>query len=175
MEIKRLNVEKIIRDTGKKRQEEIIDLESRSKPLRELVVIENFTVNEITGKSYATSFPPPSGMFFSRISPAYEGGFISRLVLKVSPDNPDIPIRTINFDGFSTVVAGNHIFAKIPKYEEKKISSDFHFHSGHYSESRIFHLDRDFNPEESAIELAILAEDGTVLRKDRAINYKIFV
>ena len=175
MKSEELNLKKIIQDAGKKRQKEIADLESRSKSLQELVVIENFTVNEIIAESYATSFTPRSERVIGGKSSIYEGGFTSRLVLKVSPYNQDIPVKTINFDGFSTVMVGNHISAKIPKYEEKKIARDLHFPSGPYSRDRIFYFDRDFNPEESAIELAILAEDGTVLRKDRAINYKIFV
>jgi len=106
-------------------------------------------------------------------SPVYQGGFTSRLVLKVSPDNRDVPVRTLKFDGFSVVRAGDYVSAQIPRYEEKRVNSGFH--SGPYDRDRVFYFDRNFNPEESAIELALLSADGNVLRRDRAVNYKNFV
>ncbi|RLE39592.1 hypothetical protein DRJ17_00140 [Candidatus Woesearchaeota archaeon] len=173
MRSQKIDLDKIMKDGEKKRQKEIEDLESRSKPLSELIVTENFSVDEVVSESYVTSFTPYSEMVFGGKPPVYKGGFTLRLLLRVSPENPDIPIRTLIFDGVSVVRVGDCISAKIPKYEKKRIYSGFH--SGPCDRDRVFYLDRDFNPEESAIELALISADGKVLRRDRAINYKNFV
>jgi len=172
MTSQKFNMDKIMQDAEKKRQQEIADLESRSKKLYELVATENFTVNEVVAESYTTSFTPYSEMSFGGSSPVYRGGFTSRLVLKVSPDNRDVPVATLNFDGLSVVKAGDYIAAQIPRFEEKRIGTGFH--SRPYDRDKVFYFDRDFNPEESAIELTLLSTDGNVLRKDRAVNYKKF-
>jgi len=168
-----VNMEKIIQDAEKKRQQEISDLESRSKKLYELVATENFTVDEVIAESYATSFTPYSEMMIGGRSPVYRGGFTSRLVLKVSPDNQDVPVATLNFDGISVVKAGDYIAAQIPKFEEKRVETGFH--SGPYNKDRVFYFDRSFNPEESAIELTLISPYGDVLRRDRSVDYKNFV
>ncbi|OYT57321.1 MAG: hypothetical protein B6U68_02035 [Candidatus Aenigmarchaeota archaeon ex4484_14] len=172
MKSQKLDMNQIVQNAKEKKKQEIADLESHSKQLHELVVTENFTVDEVVAESYATFFTPHSEMVIGERSPVYRGGFTSRLVLKVSPDNQDVPVRTLRFNGFSVVRAGDYISAKIPRYEEKRVGSGFH--SGPY-DNRVFYFDRDFNPEESAIELAILSADGNVLRRDRAVNYKNFV
>lgn len=173
MKSQKLDLNKIMRDSEKTRQQEISDLESRSKQLYEFIATENFTVDEVVAESYATSFTPHSEMIMGGSSFVYEGGFTSKLVLKVSPDNQDVPVRTLSFDGLSVVRAGDYISAQIPRYEEKKVGTGFHF--GPYNRDRVFYFDRDFNPEESAIELALLSAEGNVLRRDRAVNYKNFV
>jgi hypothetical protein len=173
MESQELDMNKIMQNFEEKRQQEIADLESRSKQLYELVATENFTVDEVVAESYATSFTSHSEMRSGGSSPVYRGGFTSRLVLKVSPDNQDVPVRTLSFEGLSVVRAGDYISAQIPRYEEKRVGSGFH--SGPYDRDRVFYFDRNFNSEESAIELALLSEDGNVLRIDRAVNYKNFV
>lgn len=171
MKSQKLDMNKIMQDAEEKRQQEIADLESRSKHLYELVATENFTVDEVVAESYATSFTPH--MMIGGRSPVYRGGFTSKLVLKVSADNQDVPVTTLNFDGLSVVKAGDYISAQIPRYEEKRVGTGFH--SGPHDRDRIFYFDRDFNPEESAIELALLSTDGNVLRRDRSVNYKSFI
>ncbi len=173
MKSQKLDVSKIRQDVEKKEQQEITDLESRSKQLYELVATEKFTVDEVVAESYATSFTPHSEMRFGGSSPVYRGGFTSRLVLKVSPDNQDVPVTTLNFDGLSVVKSGDYISAQIPRFEEKRVGTGFH--SGPYDKDRVFYFDRDFHPEESAIELALLSTAGTVLRRDRSVSYKDFV
>ncbi|MEA3248609.1 MAG: hypothetical protein U9Q73_02790 [Nanoarchaeota archaeon] len=159
--------------TGGERQKEIADLKSRSRHLYELVATENFTVDEVVAESYATSFTPNSKMILGGRFPVYRGGFTSKLVLKVSPDNQNVPVTTLNFNGISVVKAGDYISAQIPRFEEKRVGAGLH--SGPYERDRVFYLDRDFNPEESAIELALLSTDRNVLRRDRSINYESFV
>ncbi len=152
---------------------EITELESRSKQLYELVVTEYFTVDEVVAESYPTLIIPHSKIQIGIEHPGYEGGFTSRLVLKVTPVRQDVPVRTLIFDGISIVKAGDYIAAKIPKFEEKRLEDEFYF--GPYERRKVFYFDRDFNSEEHAIELSILSKDGNILRKDRAINYKDFV
>src|SRR3989344_1479691 len=115
------DMKQIIQDAEKKRQQEIENLESSSRSLYTLVATEEFTVDEVVAESYATSFTPHSEMRVGGSSPVYNGGFTSRLILKVSPNNQDLPVRTIYFNGFSIVRAGDYVSAKIPRYEEKKI------------------------------------------------------
>lgn len=167
-----LDTKKISQEAKEKRQQEIEDLESRSKQLYELVVTEKFTVKEVVAESYTTSFTPDSELRLGGRSPVYEGGFTSRLILKVSPDNQDVPITILNFDGLSVVRAGDYVSAQIPRYEKIRVGTGFH--SGPYDRDRVFYLDRDFDVEESAIELAILSPEGTVSRRDRSVKYKTF-
>lgn len=173
MKCRTLDLNKILIEAEERRQQELKDLKSRSKPLCDLVVSENFTVNEVMGESYVT--PSHFNSFFEIIPGAtphvYSGSLTSKLVLKVTPDNQDIPVRSLNFDGNSSVRPGDYINAKIPKYKEKKVIPNC---SGScFSQDHIFYFDRDFNPEESAIELTILSEKGK--RTDRAVNYKDFM
>ena len=179
--------ENMIQDVERRRVERIKELQSRSKPLHELVVTEKFTVDDVVAKSYATSISPLSEMRLGGQSQIYNGGFISRLVLQVTPDIKDIPVRTITFEGISVVLAGDYISAQIPRFEKQTESGEefrgqgpriSHKFGGSGSSSMyelVFHLDRPYNPEESAIELAILSVDEKVLRRDRAVNYCDFV
>ncbi len=152
----------------RERQEEIKTLESRSKKLYELIASENFTVNEVIAESYATTFTPRSEMVFGGKSPFYRGGLTSGLILTVTPDNENIPVRKLSFYGISIVRGGDSISAKIPRYEEKAVGPNSGTH-------RLFYLDRAFNTEESAIELAILSNDRKILRIDRSVDYKEFI
>lgn len=156
-------------------QEGIIrDLESRSKKLSDLVFSERFTVDDVVGESHATSFTPDSEARYDGYSPVYDGGFTSKLALKVTADNKVVPVTTLKFDGISAVRAGDYISAKIPRYREERANGPSPCY-GCYGTERLFYVDRDFKPEESAIELTILSRDGEVLRRDRAVNYKEFI
>ncbi len=161
-----------LREAEKERKKQIKELKARSKPLRELIATAEFTVNEVLAESYATSFTPASEMRLGGRSPVYEGGLRSRLVLQVSPnDDPALVVRILKFDGISAVRAGDMISAKIPRYEEKTVNPVLP--EDQYNEGNVFYLDRDFKPEESAIELAILSKDRTILRTERATGYLI--
>lgn len=173
MKSQKPDMDKIIRDAEEKRLKEITDFESRSRQLYELIATEKFTVGEVVAETYATSFTPRSEVRFGGRSPVYRGGFTSKLVLKVSPDNQDVPVTTLNFNGFSIVKAGDYISAQIPRFEEKRVGTGLPF--GPYNKDDVFYLDRAFSPEEVAIELALLSADGNVLRRDRAVDYNIFV
>jgi len=106
------------------------------------------------------------------MSPRYDTGYNSNLVLKVAPER-DISVRTIYFNGVFPGLAGNKIFAQIPRYREEKIPSTSNFLKSRGEE--IFYIDREFKSEEEAIELSILSSDGKILRTDRSVNYEEFM
>lgn len=164
----KLNLRKKMPDFKKMNEQEMKKLESKSKKLNELIVSENFIVEEVISESYATSFTPKSEMVLGGYSPSYSVGHTSRLVLKVSPDNKEIPVQTLNFSGSSIIKAGDYISAKIPKYKKSK-------YNGLFKKEKTFYFDRDFNSEESVIELALLSENEEVLRKDRSVDYRNFI
>ncbi len=85
----------------------IEDLESRSKELYELLFLEKFTVKKVIATSHPTSFIT-SEVIGVRL-PTYEGGFISKLILEVTPENYNIPIRILNFNGYSIVKRDDYI------------------------------------------------------------------
>jgi len=160
--------------------------------LYRIIVTEKFTVNEVVAEYYTADITPHSEMIFGGISHSYEGGYISELELEVSPDNPNVPIKTLIFHGCSPVKVGDYISAKIPKFEEKRAGTEFPSDEVPYSKiedipqkidiTPIYnnikglinegHIDIHYNPKEIAIELAILSSDGKVLRTDRAANYR---
>jgi len=167
-------MEELLRDPNRmqkaeeSRRQEIAELEARSKELDELVVVENFTVEDVVSECCGTAFTPHSEIIIGGKSPSYEGGFTSNLTLKVTPDNA-IPVRTLNFKGSSVVRAGDYISAEILRCDERKIMEGFG--RPYHQEDKTFYFDRKFMPEETAIELAILSDDGKVLRRDRAVGY----
>ena len=168
---KKLDLDKIMQDAKAKRIQELSDLQAHSKELYELVATEYFTVDDVVGESYSTSFTPDTEIVLGGSSRVYSAGFISKLVLRVSPDNHDVPVKTIHFDGFSGVRVGDYICAKIPRYDEKRVGIDPRF----IDKERVFYFDRVFHSEESAIELTLLSAGGNVLRRDRSVNYDYFV
>ena len=154
-------------------QQQIAKLKSKSKQLYELVSTENFNVDDVVAKSYATSVTPQSEMIIGGRSPHYNTGFTSQLVLKVTPINSQVPIKTLNFHGFSIVKAGDRISASIPKYRKEELGGEGYVKP--FNRAEIIYYDRDFNSEESAIELALLSADGKILRRDKAVDYENFV
>lgn len=156
----------------KERIERNKDLESRAKQLHELVVTEKFVITEAIGQDYPTSFTPSTEMIPSRTPPVYSGGFVSKLVLEVLPDDKDSPIRTLIFDGSDEVKAGDYIAAQIPRYKEERI--DMGFSLNPQEQESIFYVPRDFTAEENAIEIALLSPGGKVLRRKRSSKYDNF-
>jgi len=168
----KLDLEELEKEAEEKKQQKVKELEALSKPLYELIVSENFLIEDILGQSYAHSFTPISEVNFEGKSPRYDGGYSSDLVLKVLPER-DIPIKTLFFSGFFPGLIGNKISAKIPRYEKRNINEGYF--TCFSREARTFYLDRDFNDREEAIELAILSPKGKILRLDRAVGYGEFM
>ncbi|MDD5054588.1 MAG: hypothetical protein PHT91_03540 [Candidatus Nanoarchaeia archaeon] len=177
------SIEKLSEEIGKKSIKEImehldknlldyLDLKEKAKKLCELVFEEKFYVNGVVCESYATSFTPRSEICFGSAMSTYNGGFASKLVLDVLPDNQSIPVNTLHFRGFSAVRAGDNICAKMPKFKE--VNEYPPRLEDPLRKKRVFYVDRDFLPEESAIELAVLSDNGDILRIDRAVDYKNF-
>jgi hypothetical protein len=162
--------EKIEKQRRENRQKEIDGLRAKSKPLKELVVTEDFVVEEAICISHATSFTPQSELRLGGSSPSYRGGFAASLILKVKPLNENVPVRTIHFNGFSIATAGDHVSVKILRHEEKNISpNSLNFHSP-YHEPELLYFDRPFNEKESAIEISII-QKGKAQRIDRSVEY----
>ena len=112
--------------------------------------------------SYQTFITPSSEAIYGGMSPGYSGGYLSKLGLDVRPWKENVPVKKLNFNGFSPVKSGDVIIAKIPVYEEKKFSN-WHFEKN-------FYLPREMGLEESAVEIVILSSDG-LLRTDRSVEY----
>ena len=155
----------------KEREKKIAELTQQSKNLYEIVVEEEFDVEQVIGETHATSHTPVSEMRIGGRSPIYHTGFTSKLILKVTSTKADMSVHLLNFNGISPVMAGHHIRVQIPRYEEKKMQKDMFDYSSH---ERTFYLDRAFNLEETAIELSIIGENGRVLKTDRAVEYDQF-
>lgn len=169
----KFDLKDIIKNAELKRQEQIKDFKANSKNLYELLIFENFKINEVNSQIYTTNCTPNSNIIFNCIKPmSYHSGFTPKLTLKVTPNDKYNPIRTLIFEGISPVKAGDYISAQIPRYEEKKVSANFY--SGPFNKELVFYFDREFNQEESAIELVLISEDGNILRRDKAINYDGF-
>ncbi len=117
----------------------------RVKNLSELIFSEDFTVDYV----------------FSE----FDSEVIT--ILDVTPDN-DIPIETLVFKGYSPVIAGNSITAKVARYDlEKAGPTKWH--------TSIYFARNKWNKEESAIEIIIWDEEGDAMRTDEAKDYKKFM
>ncbi len=171
----KVNEKEIMKRQKEEFEQQLEEARALSKPLHELVVSVNFTVDDVIATSQTTSFTPSSERVIGGESPVYHEGFIFKSVLQVTPDAQDIPVRAINFAGISAVRAGDYIAAQIPRYEERVVYPGF-FAKRYIGDDKryTFFYDRDFKPNEFAIELKIL-EGGRVLRTERAINYNKFV
>ncbi len=150
----KLDLREIYKGAEDQRNKRIAELERISKPLHELVFSENFRIIDVIGESYPTSYSPMPHMGGS--SPTHDTGFTSRLTLDVDPEDKDIAVKTLKFDGFSIVRAGDYVTAKIPRYKEEIVKGGFY---AGYSNERVFYLERSFEPVEFAIELVIFGDN----------------
>ncbi|MBS3113397.1 hypothetical protein J4418_04920 [Candidatus Woesearchaeota archaeon] len=122
---------------------------AKTNDLSELVVNEDFTIDGVISEIYCT-----------------EKGIFPKLTLKVTPKK-NIVVKTLSFEGYSPVETGDRVSAKIARYDKiKRLNVPWSGYSYH---------ERNFNKEESAIELIIKAEDGSALRIDRSWNYNNFL
>ena len=173
---------KALKREEKAKEEELKFLISCSKPLSDLVVEEKFLIENVLSETHGTFYAP--SLVSGGRSPVHEMGYISILHLEVLPISENIPIRKLNFKGFSTLRVGDYISVKIPRYEEKIIRtgilSENRFNSqlrlgGNNLAKRTFYLDREFKAQESAIEINILSVEDTTLRVERAVDYFRFL
>ena len=158
-------------------------LRARSKNLCDLVISEEFTVEEVISYSHSTLIISEPSAFEVKYdgSPieleTYRTGFTSETCLRVKPKNNKVGIEYLIFIGSSIVKKGDYISAKIPKYEEKKLLHEASPNGLRYETfvKEVFYLERKkFNQKEKAIELSILSEKGDILRIDKAVDYNIF-
>jgi len=135
-----------------------------SKTPYKFVVSEDFVIDDVVAKTYQTDVYIPSTRW--EWGHNKKGGYTSKLFLKVKPDNADVVVNALIFEGISIVKAEDHISAKIPRCDW------FHHQTDSY---RWGYFRRGYKPTETAVELSLLSEDGKILRRDRAANYKSFV
>ena len=169
-EFEKLDTQKYHEDIERAKQKELRELQLGAKDLHELVVFERFFVQRTLQETKATSHTPSSEAIMGGRSPTYNTGFITSLTLYVDPTN-QIPIRELTFNGSSIVRPGDHIYASIPLYEEKRpqLSMPFPLPG---QKGEVFYHTRDFKSQELAIELAIINTDGrTIGSRDRSIEY----
>lgn len=134
-----INLGKELKAAEKREKLRLKALRALQIPLYALVVSEKFTVAEVVAESSETSFTPDSEKRYGGSSPRYSGGFTSKTILEVVPDRKNLPVRTLEFYGFSGVLAGNHIKAKIPRYEEIRDGV-----IGPFEHEKVFYIDRGF-------------------------------
>ena len=140
-------------------------IRDESKKLYELLVKERFIVEGVLGESKTLSYTSSSDMIVRGESIGGITAIYPKITLEVLPDK-EIPVRFINFDGYSPVKKGDYIEAIIPKYEERRF----------FEVDSILYTERDFKEKESAIELAILSKDKKeILRTDRTADYEYFI
>ena len=149
-------------------KEELKEQTKGSKELYELVFEEKFNVDKVLTESKEIS--APSGeIIIGGKNPYHTSGMSLRMILDVTPEK-DIPVRNLNFIGFSPIRAEDLILAKIPKYEKKSFRVAGH-RTVYDNGTRLFYFDREYNHVENVIELTILSPNGKPIRTDRAVNY----
>jgi hypothetical protein len=171
--LKDFSVEKATKRIQQKNEE----LRKNSKPLDKLVQTERFIVDSVLSKSYLTRFTPISEFRMGGSSPSYTGGYVIEVKLEVHPADSIIPVRKLNFSGYTAVMAGDSIAAKIPRFEEKtehQLGALFFDNRDPRYGTNHFYFDRKYCAEESAIEISILDNNNKVLRTERSIEYGNF-
>ena len=157
---------KLSKDFKRNEEKARRDLEARAKPLYELVHEETFEVQEVEAENYAHSVRSHSKPLFQR----YSVGYSTRTKIKVKPDNK-IPVRTLTFEGYTSIQKGDRITAVIPRYEthrEERGFSDWVPHG-------VIYTDRPYKADEEAIAIRKLGNKSKeVLRTDLSTNYESF-
>ena len=158
-----------LEDIKQREEDTFRKLQKHSKQLHELLITEYFRIASVHSKRHETSFTPHSEIVFGGRSPQYKGGYIQMLRLGVMPDKQENPIQTLYFQGDSPLRANDYICAKIPVYAQQKFNSIFF--SGN---DQVFYFERPVKPEEFAVEIAILSDEKSIIRVDRAANAELF-
>lgn len=159
------------------RKRELEELTRNSKPLEQLLVHETFQVLSVIQQSLSCSHTPISEMRIGGKSPIYNTGYSTIVTMEVRPFN-SIPVRTLVFNGISSVKRGDKVTALIPRYEKKHPLLTYVPENEEEVNRNLFYYDRPYKEVELAIELNILpqnSEDSTIARTERAVEYKNFV
>jgi len=144
------------------------------KKLRDFVFTRYFIVEEVVSRSYATSVDRNN--VFGSPPQIQRTGYRTEIVLTVRPkEDQYLVVRELKFKGNSPVKAGDHIGAKIPKYEEKRdiFSRDACLPLN--KRSRVKYVERDFRESEEAIEIMIHTPAGGTLRRDCAAHHSFYM
>lgn len=165
--------ENYLKKLKKEEERKLKDLQLRSKALSGLLVIEEFTIENIIVSSHHTYITPRSEIVVGGSSSSYKSGFTANSSLFVIPTNLNVPVRQLIFRGHSALKGGDYIRAVIPCYDKEEFTSLFGLIPGYYERghSQIFYLERALKEEESAIELVLLDKEKRSLRTERSVNY----
>lgn len=88
-------------------------MSGKGKSYEELVVTISGLVKGVIGKSMSMSHTPASEMMIGGSSPAYDTGYKNSLEIDFLPEDKEIPVRKLIFNGNSPIIAGNNIVAYI--------------------------------------------------------------
>lgn len=147
------------------------DLEARAKPIYELTHEELFEVESVVQESYEHIVSPMSEWRAGSSSDGYTAGYSTLTRLTVKPIDSRIPITSIEFKGPTSVKAGDAIHAVISRHETHEGDRNF----DDYTPRNILYTDREYRPNEEAIEIKILsAVFKKVVRTERSVNYNEF-
>ena len=142
-----------------------------SKDKSKFIVSEKFIVERVLSKTKKYHIQDPRDSNFvgfglsSHYTEGQEVGQSTTFYLKVRAHEKSLPIKLLEFSGYTGAKAGSYIVAKIPRCEEK---------GRRVLENERFYVDREFKPKESAIEIAVMAGNLEIERNQSA-DYDNFV
>lgn len=170
------DIVKIIEDDAEKRKIKRQIDEGIIKPLDELIVSGIFTVDEIISQAAMTSVVDGEVVIGGRNSSRETGqNYFSTLKvtprMNTDPDN-ESPVNKLNFYGMTPVRSGENIMAQIPRYSTIKVRCKM---TSCYDDGiEELYTVRKFRTEETAVEISILNDHGSIIRIDRSSDYKRF-
>jgi len=116
-----------------------------------------------------------------------DGGYITTNTLTVIPLNKNCPIRTLTFEGYTPIIGGNIISAKVLKYFLHTFSSSARSRTSEFGlRDKIVCIERPYNSTESALEISLHKKsinyfinrifktslEEKTIRVDKSIEYK---
>jgi hypothetical protein len=180
------------------------DIVKRSKPLSELVVEEKFLVEKVVCNNEIVDIYVDLNRYneygsminvdkirgtdgsineviddmFGDFSKGFntKGGIKPECFLMVKPFDKNCPIHTLKFSGYTPIIGGNIISAKIARYKEHEFRNFVRkYRRKHNMRPEVMTLynDRPYESVEVALELTMFDNDR-VVRKDRSPEYKLY-
>ena len=147
----------------------------KSKSLDELTVIKTFQVKRVLCENSAKQ------VYVDEEYGGYSndaGYSVKTTIGVVSVNDKENPVRTLTFNGYCAVRAGDLVTALIPLYDKRIIkyyTTDIicrdSFPFPHTDE---VYIERSLRRKENAVELMISDKDNKIIRCDRAIEFETY-
>ncbi len=135
----------------------------KRKPLTDFIHEEDFEVVYITEENYGTHSIVGEMVIGGR-NLTRDGGYITLATIEVKPKR-DIPIKTLEFRGHTSIKKGDRIIARVLRYDARM---DFEDGSNVYDDGiENVYSDRDYKEKESAIEIKNITQG----RLEKAVDY----